>query len=525
MNHVAKLTSAGLSIFDEELRAAVAPIAEFAGLEALPLVLDNPALSRAKVSVDVDFLFTTSIYTRRVGGHSHNLEDVPSMDDPSVYVKQQADARFRDAISGEALRENLRGQVAGKGSVLVCDDAYALSSQNCGCGNGKVGCRGCSGSGTTVCRNCQLTSDFRGRVKCWHCHGEKGQRDDRGEWHNCHTCAGHGRVPCGYCGGTQKSRCQGCGGHGTHTCGSCNGHAFVTDIYCFKIEMDADVGAIRSDAPGHLVDDLREWVYGGLRSHASERENPIYPWSDFATAQPSYFGWKDGVYRATLPLSCEITHAELDAEYRGSPTAVTYVRIHEPKFRFPNFLDMELSALSAKTEDLSKRRPAEFLSEIQNVKGLAFAMGNLIATTDSWREKWVEDNAERLKGAVSRTVLDKIARHYLLSLKAYEKKMVAGAFVSIAPVVACVGFAAWYFGIFDIAVDVARGAPLAVFVLGGLAFSMLTAFAVVGNARKRVSKETGNPCFLALGWGGKAACIALGFLIVHMGMTAAAQQW
>jgi hypothetical protein len=525
MDHVDKLSSAALVIFDEELRDALAPIAEFAGMESLPLVVKSPLLSRSPARIDVEFLFTTSIYKRRFAGHPHNAEDIPVMNSPAAFVKEKADARFKRALAPDFLREEVRGQTAGKGAHLVCDEAVALTRLDCGCGNGTVDCGRCGGDGKVVCDHCQLTADWRGRVACWACHGAKGSEDTQGRWHNCGTCGGHGRIACGNCGGTQQMRCGGCGGHGAHTCSTCLGRAFVTDIQFFKIEVSVVVGTVETKAPTHVSEYLREWVYSGLGSHASERENPIYPWSDFATAKPTYGGWREGAYLATLPLACEVTHTEFEADYRGSPVAVSYVRVQAPKFSFPNFLDIELDAISARTEELSKGRPSKFLNEIANVKGLALAIGNLVLTTDTWREKWVKETAVRMKGAASHSVLDRIARHYLTSLKAYEKKAVSGSFVSMAPVVASIAFAAWYFGIFGWSLMVGRNARIGVFVLFGLVFAFFMNMAVTGGARGRVAKETGNPSFLGLGWRAKIACAVFGFLIAHVGMTAAVQDW
>jgi hypothetical protein len=525
MDHAAKLSSAALVIFDEELRDALAPIAAFAGLESLPLVVKSPALARSPARIDVEFLFATSIYTRRFAGHPTNAENIPAMSDPAAFVKEQADARFKQALDADFLRGEVRGQTVGRGAHLVCDEAYALTRINCGCGNGTVACHGCGGDGAVVCSHCQFFADWRGRVKCWACHGLKGSEDTEGRWHNCATCGGHGLVYCRNCGGSQKERCGGCGGRGEHTCSTCSGHAFVTDVQFFKIDVSVLVGNVATKAPAHVVEHLKEWVHCGLASHASERENPIYPWSDFATAKPTYGGWQEGVYRATLPLACEVTHAELEADYRGGPAALAYVRVQVPKFSFPNFLDIELDAISAKTEELSKERPAKFLKEIANVKGLALAIGNLVVTTDAWREKWVQETAGGMKGAVSHSVLDRIARHYVTSLKSYEKKMVSGSFVSMAPVVACIAFAAWYFGVFDWSLLVGRDARIGVFVLFGLVFASVTIMAVTGSARGRVARETGNPSFLGLGWRARIACAVFGFMVAHVGMTAAVQHW
>ncbi|WP_327210454.1 hypothetical protein [Rhizobium leguminosarum] len=525
MDHAAKLSSAALVIFDEELRDALAPIATFAGLESLPLVVKSPALTRSPARIDVEFLFATSIYTRRFAGHPTNAENIPAMSDPAAFVKEQADARFKQALDADFLRGKVRGQTVGRGAHLVCDEAYALTRINCGCGNGTVACHGCGGDGAVVCSHCQFFADWRGRVKCWACHGLKGSEDTEGKWHNCATCGGHGLVYCRNCGGSQKERCGGCGGRGEHTCSTCSGHAFVTDVQFFKIDVSVLVGNVATKAPAHVVEHLKAWVHCGLASHASERENPIYPWSDFATAKPTYGGWQEGVYRATLPLACEVTHAELEADYRGGPAALAYVRVQEPKFSFPNFLDIELDAISAKTEELSKERPAKFLKEIANVKGLALAIGNLVVTTDAWREKWVQETAGGMKGAVSHSALDRIARHYVTSLKSYEKKMVSGSFVSMAPVVACIAFAAWYFGVFDWSLMVGRDARIGVFVLFGLVFASVTIMAVTGSARGRVARETGNPSFLGLGWRARIACAVFGFMVAHVGMTAAVQHW
>jgi hypothetical protein len=129
MDHVAKLSSAALAIFDEELRDALAPIAEFAGPASLPRVVKSTSLSRTPARIDVDFLFMTSIYQRRLAGHLSCLGDVPAMNDPTEFVKEKADARFRKALSPEVLRGKVRGHV-------VADEAYALTRLNCGCGNG-----------------------------------------------------------------------------------------------------------------------------------------------------------------------------------------------------------------------------------------------------------------------------------------------------------------------------------------------------------------------------------------------------
>ncbi|GEC34060.1 hypothetical protein N181_23355 [Sinorhizobium fredii USDA 205] len=130
-----------------------------------------------------------------------------------------------------------------------------------------------------------------------------------------------------------------------------------------------------------------------------------------------------------------------------------------------------------------------------------------------------------MKGAVSRQILDRIAGHYQRSLKAYERKMVAGSFVNMAPIVACIASAAWYFGVFDWSLLVGRDARIGVFVLFGIVFAVLTNYAVKGRARGRVRKETGSPSFLGLGARAKIACAVYGLLIAHIGMTAAIKGW
>lgn len=523
---VAAASSTALAVFDGELKEALAPIAAFAGLEALPLVVLSPSLRRSPISVDVNFHFRTSFYDRRFPGHPSNADGIPHVDhDVQAFVKEKADARFRAALEAESLRACLRSGIVSDGTRIVCDEVISLTRLTCGCDGGTVTCGGCRGSGAVACNHCQFTASFSGRVRCDACHGERGNHDTDGKWFNCYQCGGRGDMYCRACGGTQKMRCGGCGGHGAHTCSTCAGNGFVTDARCFKMEMSAVIGKIASSVPAHVIACIKAWINTGLAGHASERSNPVLPWSDFQTSRPSYLGWKDGVYWATLPLVCEVTHADLKAEYRGAESAVSYVRVHEPKFGFPNFLDIELADIAARTEQLAKERPSTFLREIKNVKGLADSLPDLVGTTDKWRKHWVGETAGRMKGAVSSDILDRIARHYQRSLKAFEKKAVASSFLNMTPVVACIAFAAWYFGVFDWLTGFNRDARIAVFFLTAAFFAALTNYAVKGSARGRVGKEVGGLSFLHLGAPSKVVCILVGLVISHVGMTAAVAGW
>jgi hypothetical protein len=516
---VARISSSALKVFDEELKTALAPIARFAGLETLPLVVKSPELKRSKATVNVDFLFSTNFRTERFAGRPTNSDHIPVVNDPKVLVKEKADARFRKALEADVLRTRLREGAVGNGRQIVCDEAYALSQYDCGCESGVTDCRGCNRTGRMPCRNCQFS--ISGRVTCNGCHGTKGNHDAEGKWWNCGTCGGHGTIWCGWCGGTQMRTCDSCGGGGVHTCRTCAGNGFFTDAHFFKIEMTPVTGSVATNLPAHVVECVKEWIAKGLQGHAAEQSNPILPWSDFQTAKASYSGWKDGVYSATLPVACEVTHADLEAEYSGSPSALSYVRIHEPKFGFPNFLDYELVRIAAKTEDLAKGRPSVFLREIANVRGLAAGLTDFVST-DRWREYWVNETATKMKGAVSPKYLDRIARDYQRSLLSYERKIVAGSLLTMTPVVSALAAVLWYFGIFAWLGDFGRDSRIALFFVTGVLFAVVMNYAVRTSSRRKVAREVGGISLLTLGFPGRMGCLAIGLAITHLGLWAAA---
>ncbi|MGO7446482.1 hypothetical protein ACC668_17545 [Rhizobium ruizarguesonis] len=515
---VAKISSPALKLFDEELKTALAPIARFAGLETLPLVVKSSEFKRSTAAVNIDFLVTTDFRTQRFAGHPANANHIPIVNNPQALVKEKADARFREALDASSLRGVLREGVVGKGAQIVCDEAYALSRSNCGCGDGTVDCRGCSTTGRMTCRNCEFSfSAGAGKVTCYGCHGQKGSRDVEGKWYNCGTCGGHGTIWCGWCGGSQQRTCESCGGHGVHTCRTCAGNGFFTDAYFFKMEMTPVIGSVATKLPPHATECVKEWIASGLKAHAADKTNSVLPWSDFQTAKASYPGWKDGVYRATLPVSCEVTHADLEAEYSGSPSAVSYVRIHEPRFTFPNFLDYELVRIAAKTDRLAAGRPSAFLREISNVKGLTGGLRDFVST-NSWREYWVNETAAKMKGAVSSKYLDRIARDYQTSLLRFERNAVAQSLFTMTPLVSAFAAVLWYFGMFGWLMDFTRDTRVVLFFLTGLFFAVVMNYAVRYSTRRKVEYEVNGISLLTLGLPGRLGCFAVGLLIAHVGL-------